>query len=159
MLPSECSWLTLSGKQSKRDQHGSGTESRQHRHFNMGSNGTRANRVQHMRADGALLLVLVVLLAILGPEQSLAQERTAQQVNRKCLTLAHKPTGVPPCECTHRVRRPCALTTNNLVFVGAYPQVKTRNLKGPAQQPWKCKPVKIRGEWHGHYLHDKTFIK
>ena len=37
-------------------------------------------------------------------------------------------------------------------------QAKTRNLKGPANQPWKCKPVKIRGAWHGHYLHDKTFI-
>jgi len=37
-------------------------------------------------------------------------------------------------------------------------QVKTRNLKGPANQPWKCKPVKIRGDHHGHYLHDKTFI-
>ena len=38
-------------------------------------------------------------------------------------------------------------------------QVKTRNLKGPASQPWKCRPVKIQGNWHGHYLHDTTFLK
>ena len=41
---------------------------------------------------------------------------------------------------------------------GGVQQTKTRNLKGPASQPWKCKPVKIRGNWHGHHLHDKTFV-
>lgn len=41
---------------------------------------------------------------------------------------------------------------------GGASQVKTRNLKGPASTPWKCKPVKRRGV-HAHgYLHDKTFV-